>query len=90
MGERLTDAMKAIARENPKLQRVIDRRDFNATEAGQRLLEDESPARLMEILNRQPLGMDDVEPPLPWRRRWCCWPRRRRSGGRQMLNWRLC
>jgi type I restriction enzyme M protein len=54
--------MKAIARENPKLQGVIDRRDFNATEAGQRLLEDESLARLMEILNRQPLGLDDVEP----------------------------
>jgi type I restriction enzyme M protein len=62
LGERLTDAMKAIARENPKLQGVIDRRDFNATEAGQRLLEDESLARLMEILNRQPLGLDDVEP----------------------------
>jgi type I restriction enzyme M protein len=62
LGERLTDAMKAIARENPRLQGVIDRRDFNATEAGQRLLEDESLARLMEILNRQPLGLDDVEP----------------------------
>jgi type I restriction enzyme M protein len=62
LGERLTDAMKAIARENPKLQGVIDRRDFNATEAGQRLLEDGSLARLMEILNRQPLGLDDVEP----------------------------
>ncbi len=62
LGERLTDAMKAIARENPKLQGVIDRRDFNATEAGQRLLEDESLARLMEILNQHRLGLNDVEP----------------------------
>jgi type I restriction enzyme M protein len=62
LGERLTDAMRAIARENPKLAGVIDRRDFNATEAGQRLLEDDSLARLMEILNRQRLGLTDVEP----------------------------
>jgi len=62
LGERLTDAMKAIARENPKLQGVLDRRDFNATEAGQRLLEDESLARLMEILNAHRLGLGDVEP----------------------------
>jgi type I restriction enzyme M protein len=47
LGQRLTDAMRSIARENPKLQGVIDRRDFNATEAGQRLLEDESLARLI-------------------------------------------
>jgi Fic family protein len=50
LGQRLTDAMRVIARENPRLQGVLDRRDFNATEAGQRLLEDESLARLMEIL----------------------------------------
>jgi type I restriction enzyme M protein len=41
---------------------VLDRRDFNATEAGQRLLEDESLARLMEILNQHRLGLNDVEP----------------------------
>jgi type I restriction enzyme M protein len=62
LGERLTDAMKALARENAKLLGVIDRRDFNATEAGQRLLEDDSLARLMEILNQHRLGLDDVEP----------------------------
>ncbi|MFQ5610589.1 MAG: N-6 DNA methylase [Anaerolineae bacterium] len=62
LGQRLTDAMRAIARENPRLSGVIDRRDFNATEAGQRLLEDEGLARLMEILNRHRLGLHDVEP----------------------------
>ncbi len=62
LGERLTDALRTIAHENPKLQGVLDRRDFNATEAGQRLLEDEVLARLMEILNRQRLGLEDVEP----------------------------
>ena len=32
LGERLTTALKAIARENPRLKDVIDRRDFNITE----------------------------------------------------------
>ncbi len=61
LGERLTDTMKAIARENPRLLGVIDRRDFNTTESGQRVLEDDVLARLMEILNRQRLGLNDVD-----------------------------
>ena len=62
LGERLTEAMRAIARENPKLTGVIDIVDFNATAAGQRILDDDNLARLMEILNRQRLGLRDVEP----------------------------
>ncbi|MBN1887293.1 MAG: N-6 DNA methylase [Thermoflexales bacterium] len=62
LGERLTDTMKAIARENSRLDGVINRRDFNITEAGQRLLDDSVLTRLMEILNRQRLGLNDVEP----------------------------
>jgi len=64
LGQRLTDAMLAIGQQNLKLQGVIDRRDFNATEGGQRTVEDEVLARLMEILNRQRLGLRDVEPDL--------------------------
>jgi type I restriction enzyme M protein len=56
LGERLTDAMKAIARENPELQGVIDRRDFNATEAGQRLLEDESLTSIRNAFVEGDLG----------------------------------
>jgi len=62
LGERLTEALRAIAKENPKLQGVIDIVDFNATAAGQRILDDDTLARLMEILNRQRLGLRDVEP----------------------------
>ena len=62
LGERLTEAMRAIAKENPKLQGVIDMQDFNATTAGQRILDDDALARLMEILNRQRLGLHNVEP----------------------------
>ena len=62
LGEHLTDAVKAISKENPKLVGVIDIVDFNATAAGQRILDDDTLARLMEILNRQRLGLHDVEP----------------------------
>lgn len=61
-GVRLTNAVRAIARQNPELQGVIDRRDFNATESGQRVLDDGTLSRLVEILNRQRLGLNDVSP----------------------------
>jgi type I restriction enzyme M protein len=62
LGERLTGAMREIAKENPRLKGVVDIVDFNATAAGQRILDDDTLARLMEILNRQRLGLRDVEP----------------------------
>ena len=62
LGERLTEALRAIARENEKLRGVVDTVDFNATTAGQRILDDDVLARLMEILNQQRLGLADVEP----------------------------
>lgn len=62
LGERLTEALRDIAKENPKLQGVIDIKDFNETSAGQRIISDEALTRLIEILNRYRLGLGDVEP----------------------------
>lgn len=62
LGEKLTEALKGIAKENPKFQSVIDIVDFNATAAGQRIISDDTLARLMEILNGHRLGLKDVEP----------------------------
>jgi type I restriction enzyme M protein len=62
LGQRLTEAMRQIATENPKLDGVINVVDFNATTQGQRIIDDGTLANLMEILNRQRLGLDDVEP----------------------------
>jgi type I restriction enzyme M protein len=62
LGEYLTDVMRAVARENPRLQGAIDHVDFNATAAGQRILEDGTLARLIEVLSRHRLGLRDVEP----------------------------
>jgi type I restriction enzyme M protein len=62
LGQYLTDAVRAVARENPRLQGVIDVVDFNATAAGQRILDDEPLAALVQVLSRHRLGLDDVEP----------------------------
>ena len=62
LGDRLTTAVREIAKENPDLKGVIDIVDYNATAAGQRILDDGNLARLMEILNRYRLGLRDVEP----------------------------
>jgi type I restriction enzyme M protein len=64
VGELLTDAVRAVARENPKLQGVIDTVDFNATAAGQRILGDEQLRALVQVLSRHRLGLHDVEPDL--------------------------
>jgi type I restriction enzyme M protein len=62
LGETLTDAVRAIARENPRLIGVIDVIDFNATTAGQRILADEPLRELLQVLNQYRLGLHDVEP----------------------------
>jgi type I restriction enzyme M protein len=62
VGERVTDAARAIARENLSLQGVIDIVDFNATVSGQRILDDGKLWSLIEIISRQRLGLADAEP----------------------------
>ena len=64
LGEHLTDAVRAIARENPRLSGVIDVTEFNATTAGQRIVDDGRLAALVQVLNDPDyrLGLDDVEP----------------------------
>lgn len=61
LGEKLTDAVRAVARENPRLSGVIDVTDFNATAAGQRMLADESLRELVQVLGQHRLGLHDVE-----------------------------
>lgn len=64
VGEGITDAMRAVAKENPKLQGVIDVVDFNVTYAGTRVIDDTRLQALIEALSdpRYRLGLDDVEP----------------------------
>jgi type I restriction enzyme M protein len=64
LGEQLTDAVRAVARENPALHDVIDIVDFNATSSGQRIVSDDHLAALLQALGKRPLGNHDVEPDL--------------------------
>ena len=61
VGEQLTDAIRSIARENPKLQGVVDTVDFNATASGQRILADDKLKELIDVLGRYRLGLNDVD-----------------------------
>ncbi|MEW8036766.1 MAG: class I SAM-dependent DNA methyltransferase [Candidatus Thiodiazotropha sp.] len=61
IGEGVTTHMRAIARENPQLQGIIDRVDFNATTHGQRDLDDDRLSNLIEAISTKRLGLDDVE-----------------------------
>lgn len=64
IGEHLTDAVRGVARENTKLSGVIDVTDFNATTAGQRIVDDGRLTSLVNVLNdtRYRLGLEEVEP----------------------------
>lgn len=62
VGQYLTDAVRAIARENPRLSGVIDIIDFNATAAGQRIVDEGPLQSLIQTLNKHRLGLDDVDP----------------------------
>ncbi|OGU80421.1 MAG: DNA methyltransferase [Ignavibacteria bacterium RIFOXYA2_FULL_35_9] len=62
IGEQLTDFMRSIARENSRLQGIIDRIDFNATTHGQRDIEDDRLSNLIEEISKKRLGLNDVEP----------------------------
>lgn len=62
LGEYLTDAVRAIARHNPKLSGVIDIKDFNEHAGGQPVLSDAQLRALIQRLSQYRLGLQDVEP----------------------------
>ncbi len=62
IGEQITTHMREIAKENPLLQGIIDRVDFNATTHGQRDLDDDRLSNLIEAVSTKRLGLADVEP----------------------------
>ena len=58
LGEYLTDAVRSVARENPKLSGVIDVRDFNETAAGSRILDDNRLRALIQRLSQYRSGLE--------------------------------
>ena len=62
LGEFLTGALREVARLNPDLQGVLDIKDYNERQSGQRTLDDDRLASLIEILSRHRLGLPNTEP----------------------------
>jgi type I restriction enzyme M protein len=62
LGEFLTDAVREIARLNPDLQGVLDIKDYNERQSGQRTLDDDRLAALVEVVSRHRLGLTNTEP----------------------------
>ena len=62
LGEFVTDAMREGARQNPELRGVLDVRDYNERQSGQRTLDDDRLAALIEVISGHRLGLKDTEP----------------------------
>ena len=62
LGQFVTDAMRDVARRNPRLQGVLDVEDFNERQSGQRIIDDERLEKLIEIISQHRLGLEDAEP----------------------------
>jgi len=62
IGQQLTNILRSVAKENPSLQGIIDRIDFNATTHGQRDIDDDRLSKLIEKIAEKRLGLKDVEP----------------------------
>ena len=62
LGEFATAAMREVARLNPDLQGVLDVKDFNERQAGERALDDTRLSALIEVISRHRLGLKNTEP----------------------------
>lgn len=62
VGEQITTYLRDIATENPSLDGIINRVDFNATTHGQRDISDDRLIALIEGISLKRLGLNDVEP----------------------------
>jgi type I restriction enzyme M protein len=61
LGEFVTTAMRTVADLNPELKGVLDVKDYNETQSGQRNLDDDRLETLIEVLSRHRLGLQNTE-----------------------------
>jgi type I restriction enzyme M protein len=62
LGDFVTSALRETARLNPDLHGVLDVKDFNERQAGQRILDDDRLAELIEVISRHRLGLKNTAP----------------------------
>jgi type I restriction enzyme M protein len=60
LGEFITTCMRRVATLNPALDGVLNVQDYNATQAGARILDDDRLASLVEVLSRHEIGLDET------------------------------
>ncbi|MEW6386145.1 MAG: class I SAM-dependent DNA methyltransferase [Thermodesulfobacteriota bacterium] len=62
LGEFVTKAMREVTRLNPELDGVLNVKDFNERQAGQRTLDEGRLSALLEVLSRHRLGLKNTQP----------------------------
>ena len=62
LGEFVTEAMRVVVSQNPRLSGVLDVQDFNEQQSGQRTLDDDRLEALIEIISQHRLGLQNTEP----------------------------
>ena len=62
LGEFVTEAMRKVVSQNPRLSGVLDVQDFNEQQSGQRTLDDDRLEALIEVISQHRLGLQDTEP----------------------------
>ncbi|MCI0579999.1 MAG: type I restriction-modification system subunit M [Chloroflexi bacterium] len=62
LGEFVTNALRTVAELNPDLKGVLDVKDYNERQSGQRTLDDDRLEALIEVLSRHRLGLKNTEP----------------------------
>jgi len=62
LGEFVTDAFRKAVELNPDLDGTLNVKDYNERQSGQRILDDDRLAALIEVLNRHRLGLNNTEP----------------------------
>ena len=62
LGEFVTEAMRKVVSQNPRLDGVLNVQDFNEQQSGQRTLDDDRLGTLIEVISQHRLGLQDTEP----------------------------
>ena len=62
LGEFVTEAMRKVVSQNPRLSGVLGVQDFNEQQSGQRTLDDDRLVSLIEVISQHRLGLQNTEP----------------------------
>lgn len=81
----MTESLREVARLNPDLQGVLDIKDYNERQSGQRTLDDDRLGVLIEVLSRHRLGWRMQSPMSSLAS--CAQCRRRGRAGCERLRW---